>query len=308
MRRLLTISCLLLFSGSGYSVIAQQASPWIDFEPADRLFHVSMPREPKGESVSETNADLHVEGSWWTAGTGDASYAIWSLVDPRYRKGQDLDSYLDSVAELFWEALLKPARDNLPADRRAYARMTYGKSLSRDALTGREYSLSLGDLTGTADLYVAEGRAIVLLAMDLPAAVWEREKFLGSVSFSANLTPIPGYEKLTSIGAGVSEGHATVGEQPFRTSEVNQRPQIIDKPEPSYTESARKFGVTGTVILRAVFSQNGEVTNIYILRRLPHGLTQRALDAARSIKFSPAIKDGKPVSMYMQLEYNFNLY
>lgn len=32
------------------------------------------------------------------------------------------------------------------------------------------------------------------------------------------------------------------------------------------------------------------------------------MEAARNIKFIPATKDGKPVSMSMQLEYNFNLY
>jgi hypothetical protein len=41
---------------------------------------------------------------------------------------------------------------------------------------------------------------------------------------------------------------------------------------------------------------------------LPHGLTEKALSAARNIKFIPAMKDGKYVSMYIQLEYNFNLY
>jgi TonB family protein len=62
------------------------------------------------------------------------------------------------------------------------------------------------------------------------------------------------------------------------------------------------------VVLRCVFSKNGEVTNISVMRKLPHGLTGQALDAARRIKFIPAQKDGNPVSMWMQLEYNFNLY
>ena len=36
------------------------------------------------------------------------------------------------------------------------------------------------------------------------------------------------------------------------------------------------------------------------------GLTERAIEAAKRIKFTPAMKDGKPVSVWMQLEYNFS--
>jgi hypothetical protein len=38
------------------------------------------------------------------------------------------------------------------------------------------------------------------------------------------------------------------------------------------------------------------------------GLTEKAVAAARLILFAPATRNGQPVSMYMQLEYNFNLY
>jgi hypothetical protein len=47
---------------------------------------------------------------------------------------------------------------------------------------------------------------------------------------------------------------------------------------------------------------------IYVVRKLPHGLTQSAIKAARSIRFSPALKDEQRVSMYMELQYNFNLF
>ena len=50
------------------------------------------------------------------------------------------------------------------------------------------------------------------------------------------------------------------------------------------------------------------VRAITCLTRLPHGLTVHAIKAARAITFIPATKDGKPVSMWMQLEYNFNIY
>jgi TonB family protein len=82
----------------------------------------------------------------------------------------------------------------------------------------------------------------------------------------------------------------------------------LSKPEPSYTESARKFGITGTVILRCVFSYDGQIRDLQVIKRQPHGLTEAALRAARVIKFTPAQKNGKPVSIFMQLEYAFILY
>jgi outer membrane biosynthesis protein TonB len=45
-----------------------------------------------------------------------------------------------------------------------------------------------------------------------------------------------------------------------------------------------------------------------VVQGLPYGLTEQAIAAARKLKFVPAMKDGKNVSMWIQLEYNFNLY
>jgi TonB family protein len=91
-------------------------------------------------------------------------------------------------------------------------------------------------------------------------------------------------------------------------SQVDQRARLLFKPEPQYTEEARQNQITGTVMLRVVFSSAGEVDQIRAVRTLPFGLTERAIAAARQIKFVPATKDGRPVSVQMQLEYNFNLY
>lgn len=94
----------------------------------------------------------------------------------------------------------------------------------------------------------------------------------------------------------------------YSGNDVSSKAQILSKPKPDYTEEARKNQIVGTVVLRAVFTSSGEVTNIRAVSGLPFGLTERAIAAARNIKFSPAIKDGRPVAMYIQLEYNFNLY
>ena len=90
--------------------------------------------------------------------------------------------------------------------------------------------------------------------------------------------------------------------------EVDRKVRLGMKVQPSYTESARLNQITGTVVLKAVLSRNGSVTSIRTVSGLPEGLTERAIDAARKIKFIPAIKNGKYVSMWIQLEYNFNLY
>jgi TonB family protein len=96
--------------------------------------------------------------------------------------------------------------------------------------------------------------------------------------------------------------------RPFRPDAVSVRALITFKPEPGFTEEARKNNVTGTVRLRAVLSASGEVTNVSVVKGLTDGLTEKAIAAARQIKFRPAQKDGRTVSQYVVLEYNFNIY
>lgn len=91
-------------------------------------------------------------------------------------------------------------------------------------------------------------------------------------------------------------------------SEVETKVRILQKPEPAYTERARNTGLIGTVILRAVFAADGSIKHILVLRSLPLGLTQQAIEAAKKIRFEPAMVGGKKVSTILQVEYNFNLY
>ena len=91
----------------------------------------------------------------------------------------------------------------------------------------------------------------------------------------------------------------------FAGKEVTTRARVLSKPEPQYTYDARAMGVTGTVVLRCIFTADGAVKHFLIVRGLPAGLTEQAISAARRIKFVPAMKDGRPVSTFIQLEYNF---
>lgn len=96
--------------------------------------------------------------------------------------------------------------------------------------------------------------------------------------------------------------------RPLRGTDVDQRARLLSKPEPHYTEEARRNQISGTVVLRAIFASSGEVVQIQALNKLPFGLTEQAIAAARQIRFVPATKSGRAVSVWMNLEYNFNLY
>ena len=85
------------------------------------------------------------------------------------------------------------------------------------------------------------------------------------------------------------------------------RPTILYREKAKYTQEARNNGVQGTVVLHIVFNANGKITDIKVIRGLPYGLNENAIDAAKKIRFKPAMKDGKPISVRGSVEFSFNL-
>lgn len=99
----------------------------------------------------------------------------------------------------------------------------------------------------------------------------------------------------------------TLGNKVYNPLDTTTRARIISRPEPGYTDEARSKQITGTVILRCIFAFDGKVRAIRIVKGLGGGLDESAVKAARGIKFIPATVGGKPVSTYIQIEYNFNM-
>ena len=86
------------------------------------------------------------------------------------------------------------------------------------------------------------------------------------------------------------------------------KPTILYKEKAKYTEEARQNKIQGIVILNVVFTADGRITSIKVVRGLPDGLTEKAIEAAQKIRFQPAVKSGQPVSVRGNLEFSFNLY
>jgi TonB family protein len=86
------------------------------------------------------------------------------------------------------------------------------------------------------------------------------------------------------------------------------RPTILYREKAKYTEEARQNKIQGSVVLQVVFNVNGSITDIRVIRGLPDGLTEKAIEAAKKIRFNPAVKNGVPVSVRGTLDFTFNLY
>jgi TonB family protein len=169
------------------------------------------------------------------------------------------------------------------------------------------------DSRDDSQYFATKDRLYQFMAMGAPLDDPRITTFFSSVSLhqkkdSLKIVDGPGLPYEPPASPEPANANADPAKQLFTGKEVQKKVRLGMKPEPSYTEDARKNAVTGTVVLKCVFRSNGSVTDIRLVTGLPYGLSERAIDAARKIKFIPAIKDGKFVSMWMQLEYNFNLY
>lgn len=93
----------------------------------------------------------------------------------------------------------------------------------------------------------------------------------------------------------------------FSPKEVDVKAEILTRPEPGYTREARRAGIQGNVVLKVLLLPNGKIDRVRVVRRVPYGLTENAIRAACEIKFKPAVKAGKEVSQWVQIEYGFRL-
>ena len=83
-------------------------------------------------------------------------------------------------------------------------------------------------------------------------------------------------------------------------------PRILYSPDPDYSEEARKAKYQGTVTLWMVVGPDGRSRDVRVARSL--GLDEKAIAAVKQWKFEPAMKDGRPVAVQINVEVNFRLY
>ncbi len=93
---------------------------------------------------------------------------------------------------------------------------------------------------------------------------------------------------------------------PLRVGGSIKEPRKIKDVKPVYPADAEAAGIQGVVILEAVVSPSGSVSDARVLRSVP-GLDQAAVDAVRQWEFTPTLLNGVPVPVIMTVTVNFTL-
>ena len=285
-RTLLLLSLLLMIVSSGVSQESGMGPgpQWSRYTAKDEEFSVTLPNWP-GMATSnvarKADGKRRIERRLRTASDG-VSYSIEAFENPKPR--QSLEQFIEELG-LTSEFEFDPATK---------------RNLTIDGFDVVEYSSSKNTFAAMAQFLATEKHLYRFIAGGPVAKQPAVMEFFSSIKLGKNPN---GIEVLDGPGTPVQP--ADTKERIYIGKEVDVKARLLTTPVYPYTEDARKHRIGGTVILRVVFAKSGQVENIRVLSGLPYGLTEQAIAAARKIKFTPARKDGKPVSMWMQLEFNF---
>jgi periplasmic protein TonB len=85
-------------------------------------------------------------------------------------------------------------------------------------------------------------------------------------------------------------------------------PVVIYQVDPEFSEEARRAKFMGVVLVNLIVDPQGRPQNVHVLRGVGMGLDGKAVDAVKQYKFKPAMENGKPVAVELNVEVNFQIF
>jgi len=88
---------------------------------------------------------------------------------------------------------------------------------------------------------------------------------------------------------------------------IDKLPEAISKVRPDFPEAARRSGVEGVVIIKALIGVDGLVKDAMIVQSVPL-LDEAAMASVRQWTFKPALRGGVPVAVWVAVPVKFSVY
>ena len=130
-------------------------------------------------------------------------------------------------------------------------------------------------------------------------------------------SPLVGMSMGNGSGTGLGSGNGSglgpgsggnTGGGPRRIGGGVSAPILIYSVEPEFSEEARKAKVAGNVLVNLYVDQNGNPSHVHVIRGVGMGLDEKAVEAVKQYKFKPAMENGKPVLVELNVEVNFQIF
>ncbi len=299
---------------------------WETLRPEGEAFSVLMPKGSTFESSKEPyhKMELNTRMYIFSRPTGPI-FAVVSLSGIKsnpalYTEMQRINSYVDAFKNLFAPKVRKDA----------IAKLTLVGEKTLQGNPGREYRLTIGDLSGTAQAFATRKRFYAIVYLNTKKDDSLQEQFLSSfvlpekfgdnsaTSQTAEAPPVTqppnSPEEAPTAKPRENENADTKPEDPNQATAGSgkRRPisggvlngKAISLPKPDYPADARAAGVDGVVVVQVTIDEQGNVAEARAVSGPPQ-LQQVSISAALQAKFSPTLLMGEPVKVTGVIVYNF---
>ena len=122
------------------------------------------------------------------------------------------------------------------------------------------------------------------------------------------MASMPPFWKLYYQAAAAKTDYRPKDPAVMRQSSVDKKARLLTTFEPESNEFAQANAVAGMALYHTVVGADGKPGEIAVGRPIGFGLDENAVAAIRKASFEPAIKDGKPVPVMLDLVVQFRIY
>ncbi|MGH9873374.1 MAG: energy transducer TonB [Pyrinomonadaceae bacterium] len=304
---------------------AAPATPeWETLRPDGEEFSVLMPKGSTFETSKEPYHKMELSTRTYLSNSKPGPvFAVVSLSGIKsnlalYTEMQRINSYVDAFKTLFAPKIRK--------DLVAKLALVGEKTLAGNA--GREYRMTIGDLTGTVQVFATRKRFYSIVFLNTKKDDEIQKEFLSSFILperTAAPATVAATQQVSPEGPATAAPAEAATAKPAANEDPKpddqQRPateagkrapisagvlngKAISLPKPDYPPDARAAGAEGVVVVQVTIDEMGNVTEARPISG-PKQLQEVSVNAALQAKFSPTLLSGEPVKVTGVLVYNF---